>query len=536
MKNWIISNTVCIGSSHSANQLPCQDALDHICTSEIVLAVTADGVGSLCNSQIAAETAATHTVSWFQQNYYSLRNPSTITAEIRQSLIPYLQKQIAQRAQLSGLDLETMDCNLSFACILPKFDYAVWGVLGDGAVCVLCEDHQYVLSAVNALSANSTETVLQDRAESSFRLETCKLSESQLVGFLVTSDGLEGEIFDKNSTFLRSNAMHYFNAMLHSTETERNAAVRALLDRLPPELDDDISLSIISDASRSQPLTLSAPPTWLCTCSNRNTLDHTICTRCNTSLWTLYPGVNSRAPLEVFFRNLNQDPLQEQALLRQSSAEFKPNTVRPRRTAGGGSRVSGEQQIPPPKTTPSKPKAVRNIKNVPPRDLHHVRNEPDVRAHSSTVFPAAVPAQPSEYRHHPKPNVYPEKSAFFSHSSFVTLVIACIAAVWMIFLSFSLFHAHQRISSLERLLSTSQHQTSAPSSAVSYTVSKDSAQLLLIENGQISHGVGRLNKGDILKRLDDKQITIDGVNYIQVLTADNKVGWCNLNALTQTAP
>lgn len=521
MNNWITFSRVCVGSSHLSSQLPCQDALRELNTPQLVLSVAADGVGSLCNSHIAADAAVSSTVNWFEENYRDLSHPNAADLAIRTGLIPALQRSIALAAQDNGVLPDTMDCNLAFACILPAYAFAIWGVLGDGAVCVFRRDRQYVLSAANSISANATETILQRDAAERLRLGACPLADGQLLGFLVTSDGLEGEIYDKTSMLMRRNAELYFNAMLLPTEQEREAAILGLLERRPRELDDDISLSIISSAQRTQSITLPPPPSWLCSCGSRNSLNSSACTNCRTSFQKLYEGVDFGSSMELFFLDLNQDPQRESGLLYRNRPKPIGKNIRlsagqkVRRNVSAGTSGSAGQEVLSVRSNVHSPKK-ESLPKAPPAGEE---NEPSVD----------TPLQLRE----PQIKDLSGRSVRISTG----FIAACLAAVWMIGLSILLFYAHHRISVLEDRLS-SQTQVLAPGEPAigSYIVTATSAKLLRMEDGEVESVLTRLDEGSLLERLDHQELLVGDVVYIRVRTESGLEGWCNLDSLTEAVP
>ena len=527
MNNWITFRRVCIGSSHRSSQLPCQDAMCACNTPHLVLSVAADGVGSLCNSHIAAEAAVNNTVKWFEENYLSLTHPDAADPAMRSSLIPALQQSIRQSAQANGVRPDTMDCNLTFACILPEFGYAIWGVLGDGAVCVFRKDRQYVLSAANAISANGTETILQIDAAEQLRLGACPLADGQLLGFIITSDGLEGEIYNKTSLLMRNNAQHYFNAMLYPTDAQREEAILALLNQLPRELDDDISLGIISNAGRSQSIALPPYPTWLCTCGTRNALGSTLCTNCSMNFQQLYGDVDFGSSVELFFLELNQDPQRESALLRRNDQirSVKINHPRQRNRSSRSANQTKEAKADIATPAPSGQSVVSTRRSIPmpPKQSRGQNNEDTVQTSENNK------SQPAD----PQPK-HPDNAPFRLNP---TVIFACIATIWLVILSILLFCACHRISVLEDQLSSYSPGLSADVSPVGrYSVASSSAKLMRMTDGQIESVLTRLEEGSILERLDHQTFTIGDVVYVHVRTADGLDGWCNLSALNEEAP
>lgn len=546
MNNWIVQTYFSIGLDHKARQLPCQDALRYVNTPNLVLAVAADGVGSLSNSHIAANAAAEATVSWFQKMAQTPINPDIAAANIRNQLIPSLQENNLSKAKNYGVLPDTMDCNLAFAAILPDADFAIWGILGDGAVCLFSRDHNVVLSAADSVSANGTETIMQSDAAERIQLCHCPLSGGQLLGFMVMTDGLEDEIYRKNSIFMRKRAEDYFNAMLAPSESERRSAVEALMAELPSDFDDDRSLAIISNAGRSKPVTLAPDPTWLCNCGNRNPLDTAVCGVCQQRFQELYRSVDFGSSIEAYFYSLNANPARERQLLNLppqpretpiKTPQPKPsprNAARnntPRYSQGqmmGNQNETGSQGNPDGATKRTtnmkqntnpvsgekngKKKSGPNLRNITTNDDGSFKDKSTVKEETKQGKNAA------------------EGSVTISIN--LKIVSAIVAAVCFVLMLIAVGFAHLRISRLEAQVDT-LIQTQYMEHAVQNTYRVVTAGYLWeLDDGMRTTRIARLAQDTEVVRLNESIQSIDDVSYIYVRTSDDLEGWYNLALLT----
>lgn len=576
MNNWITQEARFIGLYHKKTQIPCQDAIAQINTAEMTLAVVADGVGNLCNSHIASRAAVEATQKWFQSNLKKLSGASKAEALIKSDLLPTLRSNNLVQAQKHGVMEDSMDCNLAFVCILPKYGFALCGVLGDGAVCVLHQEKAFVITSIGSFSANGTETIMLPDASSRINLHTCNLSDGKYLGFMVMSDGLDGEIYRKNSHFLCKPAEAYFNAMLLPEESDRKNAIERMLTDLPDELDDDISLVVISNDQRTQPYTLPHAPTWRCTCGYRNSLVQPFCGSCNEPIEYIYRDVNLGSSLPDFFYDLNRDPLREQQLLNLPSEPAhtptpqapQPNTQdRPRNFTAPPKRTARSPVTPIIINTPPKAEMRSSQSNAKPSTS---ANTPSASATSSRPQNPPTPEQPNHsmggsfpqrelripddalFRGTPtsskgtpppkkggdkeRPDRAPHKTLELPNTP-----IAIAAIIYIIFLSIAVVVAHIRISLLTAELHTyTQTSVVETTSKDVYEVISGSADLWPIEDGvKVNHRICRLDYGDKLERLDDQTQNIDGIEYIFVRCEKNgeiHEGWCNLLKLSPVTP
>lgn len=303
MRKWHGTSYIKTGWSHAYAKQPCQDAVRFEQYEHYILAAVSDGVGSLPNSQIASSAAVEAVDEWFRGKFRDLKRKKHDLGWFTTNLILFVRDALHAAAKRTGIALDTMDCNLAFAFIIPG-DYALVGSLGDCAVCVLGKENK-VFTAGSAL-ANGTDTILSENSETRVRMSWQSLHDDSIQGFLVTTDGLEGELYYKNSDMIRKRAESYFNALL----TDRaNQQIANLISELPESFDDDISMVLLSCST--QKITLPEDPTWLCTCGTRNPITASRCTHCGADFVELYKDIVQGKNREAFFAALNRNPEEE---------------------------------------------------------------------------------------------------------------------------------------------------------------------------------------------------------------------------------
>ena len=395
MRDWKYTHYKQTGKHHSI----CQDSVKVRMDSERVIACLCDGLGSLNNSHIAAEVTVNTVIEWFSAA--KIGNPKNISKKDLKSLKEDLMNRIRERlratAEEDNIAIATMDCTLLFVCVFKQHNVALIGNLGDSALCVIRTDGSQLLNDT-AFDADGTRAVQDEDAAQHLNLSLLDLGEDVL-GFILTSDGLENEIYFKGMDFVAKGAELYFNALLESIPQKRiQERVTALTDDADSVFYDDISIAVISRADA--PVNLEEEPTWLCVCGNNNPLYETFCTACGRDFIDLYKNINFKGNKTRYFRLLQQHPEQTEKLmaqLRKADAETQANPF----TMKGASQQKPAPAVPqqPPQVPlqPMPPQPMQPMQPMQPQPVPPARN-------GATIYPFAPsaeeqPQQPAYYEH-----------------------------------------------------------------------------------------------------------------------------------------
>ncbi|MBQ1601095.1 MAG: protein phosphatase 2C domain-containing protein, partial [Ruminococcus sp.] len=109
MKNWKYAFYRQTGLSHGV----CQDYVDVYADDTRVIACLCDGLGSLKNSDVAAEETVKNVIDLFRA-VPNAPTPQTDLAPFRRKLIAELQRRLKAVAAERDLALDSMDCTLLF--------------------------------------------------------------------------------------------------------------------------------------------------------------------------------------------------------------------------------------------------------------------------------------------------------------------------------------------------------------------------------------------------------------------------------------
>ncbi len=306
------------GLSHEVAGTKCQDSViakeDEYC----IVAALADGLGSLKHSDIAANLATN--LVW--ELFSSLKNEKIImnSEEEKQAFakqfVDEITFKIKAQADVLGVLPETMDCTLVFVYISKRHNYAVVGRLGDSAICVIKESKPIAINDGNK-SANGTSAILDEDAYQNLDILVFDINVENIHGFILTSDGLDNELYLKGSSHVNKAAEEYFNAVALSSDPQKiiEKKVAELTADADSPFDDDISIAVISRADHA--ITFPVDPTWLCSCGSRNRLQDTYCVKCNKDFSLLYQNIRFKeyGGKTAFFLQINQYPSKEQQLV-----------------------------------------------------------------------------------------------------------------------------------------------------------------------------------------------------------------------------
>lgn len=420
------------GSSHAKSGVPCQDAAWTEKTEFAVTAALCDGLGSLEYSQIAARAAACAAARLVSSRI------SEILAErgclflreqeleaLRRDVLAGAREAVAEEAARFGLSASEMDCTLLLACLTLDGQWVLFGQLGDGAVCAIQKNRGVLLRArenPNRATSNETATVCSPDAEKWFDLQLFpfKTAGRPLDGFLLTTDGLQNEIYSRAGNVLRR-AEWYANAVSALGTDKCTEAIAARWDTLASDerfgFTDDMSL--IAVVRRGVVFELPEDVNWLCACGRRNRLESSRCESCGKDFLRVYKGVNFKAmPVSkrAFFARLNEDPAEELRVLLDHSTyplEFTPDVFpasrRPEPDGRTSQEASGAPAVPVSPASAAYPSAAPAPASAASSEASRAPGAPAPCHPASSgppaVSPAAAPswAAPAEKTFRPQP-------------------------------------------------------------------------------------------------------------------------------------
>ena len=309
MNQWKYKHLIKKGLRHESSGAACQD---YICTAEddncIVIALC-DGIGSLPASGLAAQYTAEAACRMMQNCAAGDFRPHVLEQdELLKAILLNINALLEKKLSAQGIDRHQSDSTLAFVCVSKLYNFCYAVCLGDSAVCLMKRSGCHCLTESNSCS-ESTATVDMKEPWSFAKQTIVELDSDDFWGAILTSDGLDGEIYAKDSTIVYKASELYFNAMLaESFDDAVNERLDVLCKDYGDYFDDDISVAVISRVE--QRVLLREDPTWLCRCGERNALAETYCHLCRSDFIDVYRRVTVEqcGGQTRFFRYANGHP------------------------------------------------------------------------------------------------------------------------------------------------------------------------------------------------------------------------------------
>ena len=290
-----------------------------------IIGCLCDGLGSPENAQIAAEVATDTVIEMFSTIQSSGDITKNDVRQVKEAVVTAVKTRLKKTAEEKKLELDALDCTLLFVCVFKEEDIAVIGNLGESALCVIGNTDA-------RLFGNGTvdgKAVLDDNAVQRLYMTIIRLDDN-VKGFLLSSDGLESEVYYKGQEFVGKSAEIYFNVVLEEDpQKAMQEKVAELTDDPEAGFNDDISLAVISCTDEA--VTLPDEPVWPCVCGNSNPLYEDVCAECGREFAVLYKNVNLSGGKARFFRSLQLNPTKRDQLtaaLRRDDAQASKQTTK----------------------------------------------------------------------------------------------------------------------------------------------------------------------------------------------------------------
>lgn len=251
---WTWAAATSTGTSHSTQDLPCQDAIDCAlwqCSGEppLLIAALADGAGSARFAEVGATRATRAFVECVHQAFDD-GDPFTSAADILRRAVGEARRSVERSANEMGVEAEELASTLLVAVLSPTG--AVIGQIGDGAVVLdgVGEGWRPVHWPDHGEYANTTSFLTQPDALDVLRIAVIEYPVRRLAMF---SDGLERLVLDFKS---RSAHGPFFDSLLGRLEAAGGNGnseiisneIGALLDsdKVNSRTDDDKSLLCVA--------------------------------------------------------------------------------------------------------------------------------------------------------------------------------------------------------------------------------------------------------------------------------------------------
>ncbi len=300
--------------------LNCQESILVKENENCVVAALSAGVGSPKFSEMAAQTAAEtvcRVLSGMEDPYSEVEYLDDLGASLIRSVTDAVQTRAGDAVSVR----EDLDCTIAFVYISKKHGYAMVARLGNGAICAIRSNVGRVF--ISDKESDGEGSIFTPDASKHMYITGFDLSKSDIAGFILASDGLEKELFNKGSTKVEKIAELYLNAV--SITENPKEVIEGRLDQLQGARNtsfmDDMAVAVLSRVDR--PVELAGDPTWLCTCGTRNSLQAAKCRTCGTKFDDLYAGIDFKkyGGKAAFFTQLNSRPDREKSIISTAAGQ-----------------------------------------------------------------------------------------------------------------------------------------------------------------------------------------------------------------------
>lgn len=191
---WGVCGASVVGSEHERRGLGCDDAYAYGVAGDFVVAVVADGAGSVTGTSAWGAYAACQSVVFDAMEPAFLRDFSRASAAAAQDLVRWLfdgaLERVTRQADALGLDVARLATTLCAAVV--DRERAVFGQIGDGVIAVECDERiETLLVEEKDEYANATWFLQSDGAfEQAFRT----VARTGVTAFALSTDGMTYKI------------------------------------------------------------------------------------------------------------------------------------------------------------------------------------------------------------------------------------------------------------------------------------------------------------------------------------------------------
>lgn len=308
MRQWKYGYTIRTGEKHLRTGAVCQDSVFALEDEKCIVMALCDGIGSLPLSGRAAQLAAAAACHILRKCAdISFYHHAEVPNGMMKDLLESVDRFVTGKFREEGADRSQGDSTLAFVFVSKFFDFGFAG-------CLIRKSGNICLTESNA-NLESTASLHIREPWRLAKSEAFRLGDD-FFGAILTSDGMDSEIYTKNSSQVFRRAQVYFNAAQSGNVEQTLAALAERAVRQSGgELDDDISIAVLSRAAGD--VIFPQDVTWLCACGARNRLENSYCFRCGRDFLTLYSRVSfaKYGGKTQFFRYANQHAALERRIL-----------------------------------------------------------------------------------------------------------------------------------------------------------------------------------------------------------------------------
>lgn len=191
--DWKLIQCAVEGRRHTAMNIPCQDKVKTISTSDLWIGALSDGAGSASHSHYGAQCVVDTVCTLLSSSFDTIFEMQD-AAKAKSLVITEIVNKLSDESLTLNVPLKELSATLLFVAI--KDHRMLIGHIGDGVICYQKNGLLKVASKpTNGEFANSTVFVTSTGAQASMRL--IKGDISSITGFCLMSDGTAASLYNR---------------------------------------------------------------------------------------------------------------------------------------------------------------------------------------------------------------------------------------------------------------------------------------------------------------------------------------------------
>jgi serine/threonine protein phosphatase PrpC len=245
---WKVAGAQVEGTSHAAKGIPCQDRVKAAVENGTAVIALADGAGSCTLSHIGAEVVVNKIKNICIEDFDRIYNMNDTQA--KNFIISSLKRALLLKVneyKAKGSDINIKEFSSTLLFVAMKDNKCIYGHLGDGVIgCFENDQCKVVSSPSNGEFANTTYFVTMKNSEKYLKLVKRDLTNDDIYGFIIMSDGTGDSFYDKANVKLAPATKIVLDWLNENASSEVDEALEEnLRNVIRKKTTDDCSLALM---------------------------------------------------------------------------------------------------------------------------------------------------------------------------------------------------------------------------------------------------------------------------------------------------
>lgn len=248
---WLSTRARITGKAHQRGGLPCQDYAERKITDDCMICILADGASSASLGEVGAAIAVESIKSYFSNiSFESLKHMEE--EELITELGKCFQKYLQAKSNVLMFEIKSSDfaSTAAFIATYEKYDYYVYGIVGDCAIAILEKDKRVrtILKRNKSNLYNRPDFI----TDSPIRMQVGSGRLSDNYGFIMTSDGCANGGMVSSDNLFSEEVVHIMISNLSCTQNPEIWLEKFLQKNITKYTGDDLSMYVIYNEEYSK--------------------------------------------------------------------------------------------------------------------------------------------------------------------------------------------------------------------------------------------------------------------------------------------